>query len=148
MKWPFMLRSTHERELKAAADHFARNLDRATDAQAAAEGAKRFAESRAQICLVRAEAAEAQLKQLAGPVLEVVQRTSALTIVDQAPAPGDKAVKVVACLTLRSDVLPAFADHSRVLGYAVQDLVHGAMQLVHQRDHEAAVRSSGPGGCS
>lgn len=136
MSWPFMRRSTHEREclrlLREQADNSARN------AAAGAARAVAWAAGRAQIALVRAEAAEAQLRNLSGPLIDVTRRMSALTVAARAPAPGDATTKVVVCLTFQDQAINAFAGHARALGHAVRELVYGAMQVLHANEGQGA----------
>ncbi len=141
MNWPFMLRSTHERELEEQAFKMAVPLpgapgpgfvpsssDENTGKRALAEAlaAKLFAESRAQCALVREEAAEAQLRQLAGPVIEVAQRATELTVLTHES--GSAVVRLV----IPRGIMPMFANHEGVLRFTVYELVKGAVHMLRQ----------------
>ena len=138
--WPWMRRETHERVLTSECAAYAKRILEEIIAGQVADAAKRFAESRAQCALVRAEAAEAQLQQLAAPLVETSGRLVQISI-----AEIEQKSQICVTLQLSPCVWHLFSGHGRALGYCVRELVHATMVRLREHDKQAAEPGFVPG---
>lgn len=123
--WPFVRRSTYEREVLVAkrfagvdADSLIKQRD---DAIVRANEAE-----------LAAKVAEAQLRQLGEPLAEVTRRMSALGMLTRGI--GNERYRLEICVDYDRQMFAAFRDHPRALGWATAKLVQGAIALQMQHD--------------
>lgn len=132
MKWPFITRKEHARVLAAELAKQRKIFD-----EAMKQGALVHAHD-LRMEVGRAEAAEAQLHQLAGPICEVTARLTSLHLVERR-----EKKQVIVIMDVNDGMWPLFSGAGRALGYCVRHLVTESMRRLHQHEHHAGVHKLG-----
>lgn len=131
MKWPFISRAHHERELLVAQRELAAQCEkRADELHRAWQGMA----ARANQAELRAMAAEANLRNLAEPVREVAARCSNLTsLALTSGTPRQQIRRVAVVVNVHEQALTPFRGHAPVFAWVVADLAAGAARLLQEQ---------------